>query len=118
VKKMDLKKAADLLRAIGYDVVVGDGEISARRDDVAGVQTIYMDGAGRVRIVFTRMGDVPRGRRVERNGKEFRILREVQESTTVMTEIDSEKEIPLVLEDISLLVTQPEEDAPAMPSRN
>ena len=42
MKGIDLKKAAEVLRGQGFDVVIGDGEISGRRDGVQGVWALYM----------------------------------------------------------------------------
>ncbi len=93
----DLEAAAEALGNLGYDVVVGDGEVSARRDDVAGVWTVYLDRSGRMRFVATRLGAIPRGKRVKADGRTFRLLRETQETLTVTTELARPEEIPEVL---------------------
>ena len=97
----DLEAAAAVLSGLGYDVVVGDGEVSARRDDVAGVWMVYLDRDGRMRFVATRLGAIPRGKRVKADGRTFRLLRETQETITVMTELDCPEKIPEALERIA-----------------
>ncbi len=97
MKRFDLQSAAEVLQGLGYDVVLGDGEVSARRDDVAGVWTVYVDRGGRMRFVATRLGALPKGKRIKEGDRTFRLLRETQETITVMTEMARPDEIPEVL---------------------
>ncbi len=101
MRSFDLKGAAEVLEGLGYDVVVGDGEVSARRDDVVGVWTLYLDRGGRVRFVATRLDAIPKGRRVRSGEHVFKLLRETQETITVLTDLSSPAEIPGVLEQIA-----------------
>ena len=109
MKGIDLKKAAEVLRGQGFDVVIGDGELSGRRDDVSGVWTLYMDRAGRIRVVASMPGDIPRGRRVKTGGRVFRVLREVQKTTTVLTEISSLEELPEALAGVGQVLASEEQ---------
>ena len=106
MKEFDLQSAAGVLQDLGYDVVLGDGEVSARRDDVAGVWAVYLDRGGRMRFVATRLGALPKGKRMRDGDRTFRLLRETQETITVMTDLSRPEDIPAVLERIARWVEE------------
>ncbi len=95
-RPLNLNTLADILQGEGWDVFVAE-DVIARREDRGGVWNVYADRAGRVRLEVTREAGMPQGRRLQVAGREYRVLREVNEIINVMTTIDEEDDLLYVL---------------------
>jgi len=94
----------EILQARGWDVTAYD-EVIGRREDVPGVWTIAIDHGGRLRFTATRPASVPQGRRVERHGRCYRLLREEHITLTVTTKLEAPEELPPVLDQLAAFAT-------------
>lgn len=95
-RPLDLNTLADILREEGWDVFVAE-DVIARREGPGGVWNVYADRAGRVRLEVTREAGMPQGRRITVAGREYRVLREVNEVINVLTTLGGENDLPEVL---------------------
>jgi len=94
----------DVLRSRGWDVTAYE-EVVGRREDVPGVWTIAIDHGGRVRFTATRLANTPRGRRVQRHRRCYRLLREEHITLTVTTKLETPDELPSVLDQLAAFAT-------------
>ncbi|GEM_PF-5434922 len=92
LRPLNLEALAAILREEGWDVLVEE-DVIARQDRADGVWNVYADRAGRVRLEVTRPADMPRGRRVTVDGREYRVLRETHEIINVFTTVNREDEL-------------------------
>ncbi len=93
---LNLDTLAQILRNEGWDVLVSE-DVIARREDRGGVWHVYADRAGRVRLEVTREAGMPLGRRLRVAGREYRVLRELNEVINVVTTIEHEDDLVQVL---------------------
>lgn len=101
-RRLDLAVLADILRQEGWDVLV-DEDIVARREG-PGVWQLYADRAGRIRLEITREADMPRGRRLRLEGREYRVLKEIHEVINILTTIHEENDLLPVLHTLEDIV--------------
>ena len=92
------------LRARGWDVTAYD-EVIGRREDVLGVWTIAIDHGGRLRFTATRLANVPQGRRLQRDYRRYRLLREEHLTLTVTTKLKAVEDLPAVLDQLAAFAT-------------
>jgi hypothetical protein len=90
----------ETLRSQGWDVTAYD-EIDGRRERSPGVWTIAIDHGGRVRFTATRPARPPRGRRVQRDRRRYRLLREEHSTLTVTTRLETADDLPAVLDQLA-----------------
>jgi hypothetical protein len=94
----------ETLRSRGWDVTAYE-EVRARREGVLGVWTLAIDHAGRLRFTATRSAKAPQGRRVQRDYRRYRLLREDQTTLTVATKLESAEDLPQVLDQLAVFAT-------------
>ncbi len=103
---MDLHAAAELLRAKGWEVTQGEGEIVASREDQEGAWTLAVDGRGWILFTATRPLRPARARRVVYAGRAYRTLWEEQGVFSLRTEVHSPEELAQVLDHLHPLLHQ------------
>jgi len=91
------------LRGRGWEVTAYD-EVVGRREDVPGVWTIAIDHGGRLRFTATRPAQVPEGRRLQRDQRRYRLLREAHVTLTVTTKLETAEDLPAVLDQLAAFV--------------
>ena len=94
----------DILRARGWEVTAYD-EVVGRREDVPGVWTVAIDHGGRLRFTATRPAQVPQGRRLQRDYRRYRLLREEHSTLTVTTKLETAEDLPAVLDQLAAFAT-------------
>jgi hypothetical protein len=90
--------------AAGYDVVVSD-VVTGRRERGDRVQEVVIDPGGRLRLTLTRAKDPPQGERLTSGRRQFRVLRERREITTVMCELNRPEDLAEALPAAEALAT-------------
>lgn len=92
------------LRSRGWEVTAYD-EVVGRREDASGVWTIAIDHGGRLRFTATRPGKTPEGRRLQRDQRRYRLLREEHLTLTVTTKLETAADLPAVLDQLAAFAT-------------
>ena len=101
---VDLDRVAHILRQVGWDVTIGEGEVLASRADKGGPWSLAVDGTGRLLFTAVRTLRPARLRRLTRAGVVYRTAWEEQGIFTVAVDIREIETLQRLLGDLSLLV--------------
>jgi hypothetical protein len=91
------------LEDAGYDVLVTD--VVYGRKEGRGVREVFIDEGGRLRFVVTSTPSPPRGQRVARGKRRYRLLQEEQRRITIVCQLATEEELGEVIGEIEGLAT-------------
>ena len=106
VIRLDYEPLREMLTADGWEVQTGQ-VVHARREDGRGVWHLAIDRGGRVRFVQTRPLRPEQSRRIIREDRHYRLLRQEDVKVTIVGRITGVEDLRHLLTDLPALLQHP-----------
>lgn len=106
---LDYEPLWQILTADGWEVHT-DQVVHARREDARGVWRLAIDRSGRVRFVQTHPRCPEQARRIVREDRQYRLLRQEDVKVTIVGQITGAEDLRQLLADLPALLQTPWED--------